>query len=261
MSTHQLIGRWGSYIKRHYSANTVLKYKAIIWRFAEFAPENPQYLTAEHIEMYLDSLIGLSNRSKNSHIACIKSFCRWRADNYELPNPKIKKLPENPPKQRFLNDEEYNKVLAICTPQERNTLEFLSNTGLRVSEFLSLSEGNISQDKRLLYVVGKGNRQRAVPLNQKCRDILDSTTIDLLKSKCHCRVALYKLCCRLAVRAAISRFGPHALRHRFATLLMKKNVPLAKISKILGHSSTAITERIYVHWCVSDIVGVTDVLD
>jgi len=60
--------------------------------------------------------------------------------------------------------------------------------------------------------------------------------------------------------AGIERFGPHAIRHFFATRLMRQGVPLAKISKILGHASIKTTEQIYIHWLPKDVLGLTDCL-
>jgi integrase len=75
------------------------------------------------------------------------------------------------------------------------------------------------------------------------------------------RNRLYRICKRLARRAGIPRFGPHALRHYFATELYRKGVPVSLISKILGHSTTQITELIYVHFQSADLLGVTDCLE
>jgi integrase len=56
-------------------------------------------------------------------------------------------------------------------------------------------------------------------------------------------------------------FGAHAVRHYFATQLIRKGVNIYKVSKILGHSSVQITESTYVHLMPVDLLGITDVLD
>jgi integrase/recombinase XerD len=59
----------------------------------------------------------------------------------------------------------------------------------------------------------------------------------------------------------MKKFGSHAIRHYFATELIRKGVNIYKVSKILGHASIKITESIYVHLLPIDLLGITDVLD
>lgn len=59
----------------------------------------------------------------------------------------------------------------------------------------------------------------------------------------------------------MKKFGSHAIRHFFATQLIRKGVSIYKVSKILGHSSVKITESCYIHLVPVDLLGITDVLD
>lgn len=237
----------------------------VIWRFRRFMPDNLHRLSREHIEQYLLA-IPHSNRTKNAHLTCIKSFLRWCSEIYDIPNvaARIKMLPENPPRQRVISETEIQKVLEICTEKEADVIKFLANTGLRASEFTSLSWGNISPDRQMLTIIGKGRKQRCVPLNDTCRAILakypKTTHLNLTKSYSS-RNQLYSLCKRLAGRAGIPVFGPHALRHHFVTQMLK-TVPLHLVSKIIGHADSRTTEKIYWHLkAEQDLKGKTDVLD
>lgn len=260
----EIMGKWVQSNNRRISPSTQGLYSMIIWRFADSAPDDIRYLTTEHIERYLDSLKNYANCSINNHLSAIKIFCRWAAERYELPDPaaKIRALPKPPPHQRVITEAEYHKVLAVCKGSEAAVIKMLANTGLRAAEMQSLKPENISQDRQSLWVVGKGKKSRVIPLNKTAREILayKPKPFYFLKNRRY-RNALYKLCKKLSIRAGVPSAGPHAYRHFFATRLMQKGVPLAKISKILGHASTSFTEKIYIHWCVSDVVGVTDVLD
>ena len=262
--------RWLIY-NRRFKPRTQIHYKMVIGRFAKFAPVYAADIKAMHIENYVDTiLLKYKNRTGNAHLAVLKSFCRWLAEYYDLPNPslKIKTLDEDPPEVRVLNDQEYQKVLTVCKPKERDVIRFLFNTGLRRSEFQQLTWSNISQDQRFIRLIGKGRRRRLVPLNKTCQTILnniprkpDSTTMNLVKSY-EAPDSLWRLCNKLARHAGIPRFGPHALRHYFATTLYRKGVPIQFISAILGHADTRTTEKIYIHlWPPKDLLGVTDVLD
>jgi len=256
---------------RRYKPRTQDHYRMVIERFAKFAPVHAAELKPSHIEKYIDHVLEKCiNRTVNAHLTALKSFCRWLAEHYDIPNPclKIKMLDEDPPKVRVLNDYEYQKVLTVCKPKELDVIRFLAHTGLRSSEFQQLTWDNISHDRRFIKLTGKGRRQRLIPLNKTCQTILnndsrnpDSNAIKFSESYIS-RYCVYRLCKKLAKHAAIPRFGPHAIRHYFSTALYIKGVPVQFISKILGHADTRTTEKIYIHlWPPRDLLGVTDCLD
>lgn len=268
MLTSKAITEWLSY-NRRYRPRTQIHYKMVIARFTFFAPVYAADLKAEHIEHYIEHILEkYINRTANAHLTALKIFCRWLSEHYDLPNPclKIKMLDEDPPQVRVLTDREYEKVLSICKPKERDVILFLAHTGLRSSEFQQLTWDNISYDRRFIKLVGKGRRFRIIPLNKTCQTILNnvprnSTNMNLTKSY-KSKGSLYNLCKKLARHAGIPRFGPHALRHYFSTALYRKGVPVQFISSCLGHADTRTTEQIYIHlWPPRDLLGVTDVLD
>lgn len=256
---------------RRYKPRTQVHYRMVIGRFAEFAPVYAADIKAIHIERYIDTVLQkYKNSTGNAHLAAMKSFCRWLNEYYDLPNPclKIKTLDADPPQVRVLNDQEYQQALACCKSKERDVILFLFNTGLRRSEFQQLTWNNITHDRRFIKLAGKGRRFRMIPLNKTCQTILGkypqkpgSTYLDFSKSY-KVPDSLYRLCNKLARHAGIPRFGPHAIRHYFATTLYRKGVPVQFISAILGHADTSTTEKIYIHiWPPKDLLGVTDVLD
>lgn len=258
MSSIQTIRRWVSYVCQHYSPNTQILYRRVIWQAAKFLPKNIEDWKLEHIEHYLATLQGLAPKGYNAYLVAVKSFGRW-CEQHGWPNParKCKQKRVLMVASRVLSQEELDKVVAICSLDEKDTVLFLAFTGLRASEFLSLRPENVSSDQKYLRIIGKG-KARVVPLNQTCRKILARHPhLNFQKSY----LQLNRLCHRLAEKAGIPSFAPHALRHHFATALMQHGVEIYHISKALGHSSVTLTEQLYVHWRTEDIVGITDILD
>jgi site-specific recombinase XerD len=230
-------------------------------RFLEALPKSVlriQQLAAAHINEYLYQLRdqGCKNRTLNAHLTAIKSFCRFYASRYKIANPasEVKPLIEDPPDARFLSPGEFKKIMAIASPLSRDRLLFLAHTGLRAAEFHTLRPNAISPDLTTLTVTGKGRKKRSIPLNRTAREILP-------RIRPASPNALWLQCNRLAARADIPQFGPHAMRHWFATQLLLKGCPIAKVSKLLGHASIRTTERAYAHILPSDLANATDVLD
>jgi len=262
---YELLSEWLAYIQHRYSKHTSGRYKQVIQRFRRAAPAQYKNLTPQRIEEYLQNL-PLATNSKNATLTVIKSFCRWCEDTHDLPNPtkKVKYLKAAPVKQRILSPEELQKVLAVCNDNNSGfaamlpVVLFLSNTGLRISEFYTVSQDKISPDGRLLHIIGKGNKNRTVPLNQTARSQLPDV-MNFLRYFPNQRV-VYKYCVKLAHKADIPKFSPHSLRHYYATELAK-TVPLCILSKLLGHKNALITQTVYVHLQDNDLVGTTDVLD
>lgn len=244
---------------KRFTSRTQGHYKNVLTKFVAALPKSfvrIHQLDHKCIEEYLYRMKdrNCTNRTQNAHLTPIKSFCRYVSRFYNIENPalKVKMLPEDPPYQRFLTEEEYNKLLKIAPPLARNRLIFLANTGLRASEFAGLAR--IEPSAASVTIIGKGRKRRTVPLNHNTRQILPDLVI------CS-KNALDMQFKRLARRAKIPLFGPHACRHYFATKLLLKGVSMVIVSKLLGHSSVRTTEQCYAHILPEHIANATDVLD
>jgi site-specific recombinase XerD len=234
----------------------------VIDRFVKSAPGSIiriHQLESGHIQEYLYQLRdqGFKNRTLNAHLTAIKSFCKFYSKRFRIANPgsEITLLSEDPPNSRFLTEKEYNKVLSLASQLARDRIVFLANTGLRASEFASLRPSSYNHNQSSITITGKGRKQRTIPLNHSARDVLTRLTCPATPN------ALWLQFSRLSVKADIPKFGPHALRHYFATQLILKGVPIAIVSKLLGHASTKTTESCYAHILHDDLRHVTDVLD
>jgi len=263
MLIEEAVAEWFSYICR-FTDRTQETYQLVLRKFVQgLQISTIEELSPCHINSYISrKLAFVKNATANRHLCALKSFHRWLAENYDIPNHAqgIKTLKEAPPQQRFLSNEEISKVLSVCSLRERDCLGWLLHTGLRASEFCAVAFGDIVNGW-IIVKQAKGRKLRKIPLNSVLREILarrngsPETHIAFSKS----RKQLYLLCCKLSKRAGIPRFGPHALRRAFATNLAEANIPLAHISILLGHSSIRTTE-LYLGITYASVSGDTEVL-
>ena len=247
---------------QQFTERTQGHYRMVLNSFVGSLPKNEnifwiQQIKVSHVRKYLSRLLdnGLKNRTCNAHLTAIKSFCKYLHENYDIPNiaTRVRMFKEDPPKTRFLTKEEYNKLLEIAPPLARNRLMFLAHTGLRASEFTNLKPECVDEELTTLTITGKGRKQRTIPLNKIAKELW-------LKIQPATKNALYLQFSRLAERVGIPKFGPHALRHFFATQLLLAGVPIVKVSIVLGHASVTTTQACYAHILPEDLQGITDYL-
>ena len=199
-------------------------------------------------------------------LTTLKQFYRFLVAERLLPgdptgNVQVPKLVKSLPATLTLDEVE--RLLAapdISTPRglrDRAMLETLYATGLRVSELVNLRRGDVQMKMGFVRCIGKGNKERIVPLGtvaigwlQHYLDARDDDSPVLflgLKHQAITRDAFFKIIKRLAQRAAILKdISPHTLRHSFATHLLERGADLRAIQEMLGHASI-ITTQIYTH--------------
>lgn len=141
--------------------------------------------------------------------------------------------------------------------RDRAMLELLYATGLRVSELVGLQRGDLNLDLGLVRCVGKGGKERIVPVGEPALravraylDLREDAAPGLFlgnKGQRISRVSLWRIIARYARQAGIRRpVSPHTLRHSFATHLLDGGADLRTIQELLGHASIATTQ-IYTH--------------
>ncbi len=263
----QEINEYLSFVRRNYTPITAARYASYLERLEKYCNRPLAKVDTTLLEQYMDNLLqGRRPSTANTHLTAIKSFWAWYARRHGGHNiaADVPWLKRAEPRQRFLTEDEYQAVLGKCRPMARDLIQLYGNTGLRRAEMLALRWPHISADMRSLQVPrGKGGKARIIPLNPVCRDILTRNHIDNsfhFLRRWGSESGHNHLCARLAELAHIPVFGPHALRHRFATQLIRSGVPLKIVSKILGHSSIATTEQIYCHLLPLDLLGTTEAL-
>ncbi|CUH62689.1 Tyrosine recombinase XerD [Thalassovita gelatinovora] len=240
-------------------------------------------VSRDQIETYLIDCEaqGLARSTRARRLSTIKQLFRFafeeglRSDNpaIQIRGPgRAKTLPKT------LSETEVDRLLAAArstgreTEQLRNTclMEILYATGMRVSELVSLPVAAARGDPRLLLILGKGGKERMVPLSPPARTALSEWLISRDKTE-ECareegspasrflfpgrgksghltRHRFFQIIKDLAVAAGVSpaTVTPHTLRHAFATHLLANGADLRAIQTLLGHSDVATTE-IYTH--------------
>jgi len=241
------------------SENTRKTYAYIINQFKAAMPA-VDLITVEHIEQYVFVLQKKHKPSSvNLAINIIKSFYGWLSAYNGQKNlgKYIKTLPALPPEQRVLTKDEYCRVCRVAHQPDLDCFRFLCNTGLRVSEFIALQNENVANG--FLRVIGKGRRNRSIPLNAVSKEIYArNANFEMVRNRS--RLWVFRRCKSLAIQAQIPTFHPHSCRHYFSNELYHSGVDMYTISRLLGHSSTMVTENVYVHWSEETLAGATDVL-
>jgi integrase/recombinase XerD len=269
------------------SENTLQAYGRDLIAFSDWAEDQGQTLaslTRADVESYLvhSDAQGLSQATIARRLSSIKQLFRfafeegWREDNpaIQIRGPgRSKKLP------KVLSVEEVDRLLNAArhtgraqADRVRNTclMELLYATGMRVTELVSLPLAATQGDPRMLLVLGKGGKERMVPLSSSARKALSDWRAELEieaelpknkglprskylfpgrgKAGHLTRHRFFALIKDMAFTAGVpaDKVTPHTLRHAFATHLLANGADLRAIQTLLGHSDISPTE-IYTH--------------
>ena len=261
-------------LERRMSPNTVASYVSDIDAFLEqWKDRRLEGISREDILSYLSEVAekGLSKRSQARLMSALRSFFKWtvmEGDRKTNPCDGI----ETPKLGRYLpavlSVDEVNAILESVDPHARNglrdraLLETLYGCGLRVSEAASLKISDLFFEEGFVRIIGKGNKQRIVPLGEVAaeaiRSYLDNRDPaaapefeDFLFlnrfGKPLSRIAIFNLVKQQALAAGIRKeISPHTFRHSFATHLIENGADLRIVQEMLGHESILTTE-IYTH--------------
>ena len=254
-------------LERRLSPNTVASYCHDVSGLLEYYGKEPSAISTEDIEAYLGkvSADGLSKRSTAHLVSSLRSFFDWCVQEGEVKDnpcdrvdaPKLGKyLPS------VLSVQEVEAILESVDlkkasgKRDRAILEVLYGCGLRVSEAAGLRISHIHLDEGFVDVVGKGDKQRLVPLGEPAyledRPIPASRAVeDILFlnkfGKPLSRISIFKLVKDQAMAAGIQKeISPHTFRHSFATHLIENGADLRIVQEMLGHESILTTE-LYTH--------------
>ena len=266
-----------TYIKleKRLSANTVEAYLRDLRSFAHYVLRmwdvEPRKVQSEMIERYLAWLYD-HDRAKTSQARALSSLRSFF--NYLLITDKITASPvEFIPAPKFgrqlpdvLTTDEIDRIIASIDPstpkglRDRAMLETLYSCGLRVSELTSLRMSDLFFGEGYLRVIGKGDKQRLVPVSAVARDRIqlylehrqpfrasEETVFLNNRGKKLTRVMVFTVIRQAAERAGIEkRISPHTFRHSFATHLLEGGASIRQVQEMLGHESILTTE-IYTH--------------
>jgi integrase/recombinase XerD len=260
------------------SGNTVESYArdlAALAAFAEARGTAVDALERRDLEAFVRSLMarGLSPRSVARAVACVRGYFRFTALERKLEESPAADL--RAPRAwaalpKFLDFDEVDRLLAqpdVGTPRglrDKALLEVLYASGMRVSELVAIKPGDLNLDEGYITCVGKGDKERIVPVGQAATECLKRYMRDgrpaLLRKRTSpwlfvnardggplSRVGFWKVLKVYGVKAGITReISPHVLRHSFATHLLERGADLRAIQVMLGHADLSTTQ-IYTH--------------
>ena len=265
--------------QKRYSRHTVISYENDLNSFsaftlAQFGMGELNEIKPAFIRTWLASLkeSGISSKTINRKISALKSFFKFnlkqglisQSPMDTIISPKAsKKLPQ------FVDKEDINTLFTHVEfaedwngRTEKLILQILYNTGIRKSELISLQQRHIDVVNNAIKVLGKGSKERIIPVSKEFTDILQKYISDKMLNPVISKTDLlivnekgnkldpkyvYNVAKKyLSLVTTIEKKGPHIFRHSFATHLTNNGADLNAVKELLGHSSLAATQ-VYTH--------------
>ena len=262
-----------------YSENTTLAYTHDLFHFRDFLEKHPTILPRRIVNLYLANLKtqGLEISSITRKISAIKGYFKWMITHDYIQENPFEYL-ELPKQYRYLptvlSFEEIKMLLAHpdLTLSEKLIIELLYAGGLRVSELCSLKFKNLSLEAGYIKCLGKGSKERLIPLPKRTLELLEEytkkfQTKDFLHAtkalslkelnlkdpeqplltkasntnEPYNRFEIYKLVYKLG-QTIRKKISPHTFRHSFATHLLENGADLRVVQELLGHQDIATTQ-------------------
>jgi integrase/recombinase XerD len=267
-------------LEKGLSDNSIEAYSRDIDKLQQYADIqitklNPEAVTLNDLRLFINWVneLGMIPASQARILSGIKSFYKYLLVEDIISNSPAELL-ESPKKQRKLPDtlshEDINRLISVIDlskpdgARNKAIIEVLYSCGLRVSELTELKLSNLYLEIEFIKVVGKGNKERLVPMGGEAIKALkiwienvrvhvpikkgedDMVFLNRRGSRLS-RVYIFMLIKQLAELAGIKKsISPHTLRHSFATHLVEGGADLRAVQEMLGHESITTTE-IYTH--------------
>lgn len=263
--------------EKRYSIHTITAYSNDLIQFFDFVETQYEgipftHLTGTMVRSWLASMkeVEMTGKTLNRKISSLKSFFKYQIQQGQLVkspmetviSPKIsKRLPafvaENDMEQLMLNLSFAEGWKGIT---EKMVIQLFYATGMRLSELIQCKENQLDISKRVIKVVGKGNKERILPISLELATALknyiaekpseaigNSHLFVTEKGKALQPRAVYTFVkFHLSQVTTLQKKSPHILRHSFATHLMNNGADLNAVKELLGHSSLAATQ-VYTH--------------
>jgi integrase/recombinase XerD len=265
------------WMERGLSANTLAAYRADLTALARWLEERDSaLLKATRVELlsFIAARVegGSRPRSTARQLSSFRRFFRFMIRDgllqvdptAQIAMPKIgRALPKSWPAAAVDSLLEAPAVADPLGHRDRTMLEVLYATGLRVSELVSLKHNQVNLNQGVMRVVGKGNRERLIPLGEEAvkwlQQFMQGPRIEILlerqtdylfptrRGDRMTRQAFWHIIKRYSKKAGVQKeLSPHTLRHAFATHLLNHGADLRVVQMLLGHSDLSTTQ-IYTH--------------
>lgn len=269
------------YVKfeKRYSQHTITAYKNDLEQFFDYL--NGQYgatalneIVPAFIKSWLASLKEdkISSKTLNRKISSLKSFFKFQLKSggitvtpmWSVTSPKIsKRLPQ------FVKETEMKDLFQYLSfpddwqgKTDKLAISLFYQTGMRLSELVNIKESHIDKDRNSIKVIGKGNKERIIPLNPnltlEIAGYMNAKRISFEKfdnlyllvnkegKKLYAKYVYLHVKKYMAEVTTLAKKSPHILRHSFATHMMNHGADLNAVKELLGHSSLAATQ-VYTH--------------
>ena len=273
--------------ERHLSPNTIKAYTRDLNKLSTFCADNDingwDNLAVHHLRLFLATghRQGLSGKSQQRCLSAIRSFYNYlnREDRvkhnpaHQLSAPRSeKKLPKT------LDTDQVNKLLEVegskwHTLRDRAMLELFYSSGLRLAELVGANLIDISWDDGTIKVLGKGNKERILPIGQKAIQALRAWLVARPEGRCPptdnalfisergSRISPRNVQARVRLWTRNQHINgnvhPHMLRHSFASHLLESSGDLRAVQELLGHADISTTQ-IYTHLDFQHLAEVYD---
>ena len=253
---------------KNYSEHTISNYERDVNRFLKYLSEkkiDPNEISTSIITGWIIFLrkSGLGNRSIQRNISSLKNFYKFlfksgAIDTNYFESVQSPKIGETLPKA--LTPEDVEKLLSFepktfSDARDKAFLELLYSSGLRVSEAINVDIASFESDLNFVKVLGKGNKQRLLPVGKYAKDAIlawleirnknINSTDALFTNKYGNRIsvrAMQQRIYKISIAQGMSPVSPHMLRHSFATHILESSGDLRSIQEMLGHSSLSTTQ-------------------
>lgn len=276
-SNHDIINEFidAIWLESGLSDNTLSAYRSDLKRFSEsISPVLLLSVERAHIQQFLATLLAGQIKSSSSAriLSTLRRFYRYQIRERQVevdPCAQVLSPKKGRPLPKAISEQQVTDLLLapdINKPigiRDRAMLELLYATGLRVSELVELSLLEINLDVGVVRIIGKGSKERLVPLGEQAVHWVEQYLLngrdELLKGKksdavfvtarggAMTRQAFWYLIKKYALLASITQgLSPHTLRHAFASHLINHGADLRSVQMLLGHADLSTTQ-IYTH--------------
>lgn len=259
--------------EHHLSENTVASYRLDLTAFVAWLPQPKAFLTLDYVDLqtFLGERLeqGYKSSSSARMLSCLRKFFRFLyLENYRSDDPseRLKSPRKSAPLPKSLSEDQVLDLLNVPNTadplelRDKAMLELLYATGLRVTELVSLTLENLSLTQGLVRVIGKGDKERIVPMGEEAsywlgeffqygrrvllNDLPSEVVFPSRLGKQMTRQTFWHRIKHYALLADIenNKLSPHVLRHAFATHLVNHGADLRVVQMLLGHSDLSTTQ-------------------
>ena len=264
-------------LERNLSVNTIKSYRSDLKKFefylSKTSTKKLSFIGPEIVREFLyEQSKRVSAKTQGRIISTLKTFFNFLVlekliNDSPIENIDYPKVDSKIP--LVLSTDEIDKIISCAFSKKfglrnQTIIEIMYSCGLRVSEVTEMKISNIFFDESLIKILGKGNKERFIPLSRTAKKLLynyitynrknfsqDKQSIDTVflnnRGKKLTRVMVYNIINDAALEAKINKkISPHTLRHSFATHLIENGASIISIQKMMGHENVVTTEK-YLH--------------